>query len=74
MYVVFYNCYFHKYLKIYIPKWVNTDIYVSEARKKSMTPHKESTKSTLSRDVSGKQRSYTVLKGKKMGSINKAYR
>jgi len=29
-----------------------------------MTPHKESTKSTLTRDASGKQRSLTVLKGK----------
>ena len=25
MYVVFYNCYFHKYLKPYVPKWVITD-------------------------------------------------
>ena len=65
MYVVFYNCYFHKYLKSYIPKWVNTDINATESRKKSMTPHKESTKSTLNRDASGKQRSLSLLKAKK---------
>lgn len=26
MYVVYYNCYFHKYLKTYLPKWVITDL------------------------------------------------
>ena len=25
LYVVFYNCYFHKYLKHYVPRWVQTD-------------------------------------------------
>ena len=28
MYIIFYNCYFHKYLKLYVPKWVITDIQV----------------------------------------------
>jgi predicted transcriptional regulator len=26
MYVIFYNCYFHKYLRSYLPKWVITDV------------------------------------------------
>lgn len=26
MYVVYYNCYFHRYLKCYIPRWVITDL------------------------------------------------
>lgn len=38
LYVVFYNCYFHKHLKRYIPKWVITDIPES--------PRKDTTKST----------------------------
>lgn len=25
MYVVYYNCYYYKYLKFYIPKWIDTD-------------------------------------------------
>jgi hypothetical protein len=38
LYVVFYNCYFHKYMKRYIPKWVITDVPAS--------PRKDTTKST----------------------------
>lgn len=26
MYVIYYNCYFHRYLKGYVPKWVITDL------------------------------------------------
>jgi len=34
MYVVFYNCYFHKYLKQHVPKWVITDIKKDKKDKK----------------------------------------
>jgi hypothetical protein len=36
MYVVFYNCYFHKYLKPYVPKWVITD--ATELPKRPASP------------------------------------
>lgn len=39
MYVVFYNCYFHRYLKNYIPKWVITDLLVTRGR--YSTPRKD---------------------------------
>jgi hypothetical protein len=62
MYVVFYNCYFHKYLKIYVPKWVITDINVWEGR--SATPQKDSAQSTLSRSGTAKKRSFSTTRGK----------
>lgn len=25
MYIIYYNCYFYKYLKLFVPRWVVTD-------------------------------------------------
>ena len=63
MYVVFYNCYFHRYLKNYVPKWVLTDVRLS----RFSAPQKESGKSTLSRTgtSSTKNRSFSSVKEKK---------
>jgi hypothetical protein len=60
MYVVYYNCYFHRFLKNYIPKWVITDLL---AHRRYDTPHKGSSQSTLS-DNSSKMRSFSSAKTK----------
>ena len=59
MYVVFYNCYFHRYLKNYIPKWVITDLMVT---RRYETPVKDSSKSTMSRTATSKMRSFSMTK------------
>jgi hypothetical protein len=52
LYVIYYNCYFHKYLKQYIPKWVITDF--------PSTPRKDTSKSTRS-NSSTKARTFNSL-------------
>ena len=59
MYVIYYNCYFHRYLKNYIPKWVITDLL---AHRRYETPQKDSNKSTLARTGTSKLRSFSSVK------------
>ena len=59
--MVYYNCYFHRYLKSYIPKWVITDLL---AHRRYETPQKDSAKSTLSRTGTSKLRSLSSTKPK----------
>lgn len=53
LYVVFYNCYFHKYLKHYVPKWVITDI--------PNTPRKDTANKSTRSNSNTKGRSYSSL-------------
>ena len=64
LYVVFYNCYFHKYLKHYVPKWVITDI--------PNTPRKDTANKSTRPNSSTKNRSYSCLSKSHSTAASKA--
>lgn len=64
MYIVFYNCYFYRYLKPYIPKWVLTDFCTKNKKGRCVTPQKDSSKLTLNQTGSAKFRSFSTAKTK----------
>lgn len=68
MYVVFYNCYFHKHLKPYVPKWVITD--AAELPKRPASPPtrpKTTQKTAASRSASLPR---TPVLGKKLERLS----
>lgn len=60
MYVIYYNCYFYRYLKGYVPKWVITDLL---AHKKYASSVRETEKS-LSRTATSKGSNFSLEKNK----------
>ena len=64
MYVIYYNCYFHKYLRGYVPKWVITDLL---AHRKYGSSSRETSKS-LSRTAASKS-NYLSEKSKNIASF-----
>jgi len=38
MYIIYYNCYFYKYLKPFVPRWVVTDLSNPENKTIEKTP------------------------------------
>lgn len=63
MYVIYYNCYFHRYLKGYVPKWVITDLL---AHKKYQDSALRSTSKSLSRTAASKVSSFASSKTKNL--------
>lgn len=47
MYIVYYNCYFYKCLKPYVPRWVVTDIVETN---RNQTPYKQGLKTPNTQD------------------------
>ena len=61
MYVIYYNCYFHKFLKNYVPKWVITDL-INKRRNRILSPQKEKTNNRA--DTSKLKSSFSTAKTK----------
>lgn len=38
MYIIYYNCYFYKYLKPFVPRWVVTDCLSPEIKVNEKSP------------------------------------
>ena len=65
MYVIYYNCYFYRYLKGYVPRWVITDLL---AHRK----YAEFTKDTgkeLNRTATSKRSAFSSAKYKNIAPV-----
>ena len=68
MYVIFYNCYFHKYLRSYLPKWVITDVQLSNRDMKQTARTNADTK--VSRHTSMEKSSRTAISKKRFNQMS----
>ena len=60
MYVIYYNCYFYRYLKGYVPKWVITDLLAH--RKYTNTLRDTNTNKSFNKTATSKGNTFSSAK------------